>query len=378
MEFRYKLYVLFPLLLIVSGVVKGQSTVSFAEQFVVGDTAIFRFALGDSLFRDNYKGNREAIAYLSHSIRTCRNEIESGRVKIRVKGFWDAEPSRGTNMLVAKDHSNQIKSYFIVMDSVKESHFRTANYVKRWNGQQDVVAIAYLCRTAGEKIETTPISESEEKLELYSISGTASQPQSDPVSEKADIPEPEPEQSPVSSSAGEANDELSKPDVARNRWAIKTNVAYLAATVANLGVEYSFGKRYSLDLPIIYSPYTVSRSYCLRFLAVQPELRYWMEDPMKGHFFGVHFNIGAFNISVDKENRYQSADGFYGAGISYGYVLPFAGHWAAEFTLGAGYVYTKYDVYYNISNGACYKKGVLHDYWGLTKVGVNLVYRFGK
>lgn len=105
------------------------------------------------------------------------------------------------------------------------------------------------------------------------------------------------------------------------RWAIKTNVAYLAATVANLGVEYSFGDHYSIDLPIIYSPYTVARDYRLRFLAVQPEFRYWLKAPMKGHFFGVHLNIGAFNIAVDNKNRYQSPDGFYGVGLSYGYVL---------------------------------------------------------
>ena len=89
------------------------------------------------------------------------------------------------------------------------------------------------------------------------------------------------------------------------RWAIKTNVAYLAATVANLGVEYSFGDHYSIDLPIIYSPYTVARDYRLRFLAVQPEFRYWLKAPMKGHFFGVHLNIGAFNIAVDNKNSYQ-------------------------------------------------------------------------
>ena len=102
------------------------------------------------------------------------------------------------------------------------------------------------------------------------------------------------------------------------RWAVKTNVAYLAATVANLGVEYSFGDRYSVDLPVIYSPYTVARDYRLCFLAVQPEFRYWLKKPMEGHFFGVHLHIGAFNIAVDDRNRYQSPDGFYGAGLSYG------------------------------------------------------------
>ena len=171
---------------------------------------------------------------------------------------------------------------------------------------------------------------------------------------------------------------LSDPVRPSYRWAVKTNVAYLAATVANLGVEYSFGKHYSVDLPIIYSPYTVARDYRLRFLAIQPEFRYWLKKPMEGHFFGVHLHIGAFNIAVDDRNRYQSPDGFYGAGLSYGYVLPFARHWAAEFTVGAGYVHTKYDTYYNIPNGARFEKGRSYNYWGLTKVGINLVYRFGK
>lgn len=162
------------------------------------------------------------------------------------------------------------------------------------------------------------------------------------------------------------------------RWAVKTNVAYLAATVANLGVEYAFGKHFSVDVPVNYSPYTVSRNYRMRFLTVQPEFRYWLKNPLKGHFFGAHLNIGAFNISVDERNRYQTPDGFYGVGLSYGYMLQFARHWAVEFTVGAGYIHTRYDAYYNIDNGARFEKAVPYNYWGLTKVGIGLVYRFGK
>ena len=164
----------------------------------------------------------------------------------------------------------------------------------------------------------------------------------------------------------------------QHRWAIKSNVAYLLATVANLGAEYRFANHYSIDLSVIYSPYTVARDYRLRFLAFQPELRYWPKASMKGHFFGTHLNIGAFNISVDHENRYQSPNGFYGMGMSYGYMLPLTRCWAAEFTIGLGYVFTKYDTYYNIPNGARYEKGKPYNYWGLTKVGVSVVYRFGK
>lgn len=36
------------------------------------------------------------------------------------------------------------------------------------------------------------------------------------------------------------------------------------------------------------------------------------------------------------------------------------------------------DTYYNIPNGARFEKGRAYNYWGLTKVGINLLYRFGK
>ncbi|MFR3488530.1 MAG: DUF3575 domain-containing protein [Alistipes ihumii] len=75
-----------------------------------------------------------------------------------------------------------------------------------------------------------------------------------------------------------------------------------------------------VDLPVIYSPYTVARDYRLCFLPFNRN-RYWLKTDGRP-LFGVHLHIGAFNIAVDDRNRYQSPDGFYGAGLSYGYMLP--------------------------------------------------------
>lgn len=143
-------------MLIASSSVKGQGKYLLAEQVVGRDTAVFRFAPGDKVFRATYKGNEKAIAHLSRSIRAYYDEIQSGEVKIRVKGFWDTGASQSANLLSAKEHSNYIKSYFIVTDSVKEAHFRTTNYVRKWRGQPDVVAIAYLFRESGERVVTPP------------------------------------------------------------------------------------------------------------------------------------------------------------------------------------------------------------------------------
>ncbi len=167
------------------------------------------------------------------------------------------------------------------------------------------------------------------------------------------------------------------PERDYDRWAIKSNALYLAAGVTNIGGEYAFHPHWSVDLPLVYSPYTIARRYRMRFLYIQPEARYWLDRPMKGHFFGVHLHAGVFNVSLDNKNRYQSEKGFHGAGISYGYAMPLSRRWSMEFTVGVGYAFTKYCTYYNVPNGLRYEKDLPYHYWGLTKLGLNFVYRFG-
>lgn len=167
------------------------------------------------------------------------------------------------------------------------------------------------------------------------------------------------------------------PERDYDRWAIKSNTLYLAAGVTNIGGEYAFHRHWSVDLPLVYSPYTLARTYRMRFLYIQPEARYWLDRPMKGHFFGVHLQAGVFNVSLDNKNRYQSEKGFHGAGISYGYAMPLSRRWSMEFTVGVGYAFTKYCTYYNVPNGIRYEKDIPYHYWGLTKLGLNFVYRFG-
>ena len=167
------------------------------------------------------------------------------------------------------------------------------------------------------------------------------------------------------------------PERDYDRWAIKSNALYLAAGVTNIGGEYAFHPHWSVDFPLVYSPYTLARTYRMRFLYIQPEARYWLDRPMKGHFFGVHLHAGVFNVSLDNKNRYQSEKGFHGAGISYGYAMPLSRRWSMEFTVGVGYAFTKYCTYYNVPNGLRYEKDRPYNYWGLTKLGLNFVYRFG-
>lgn len=156
---------------------------------------------------------------------------------------------------------------------------------------------------------------------------------------------------------------------------VKTNLAAWAGTIMNVAVDVEVGRHWSVELPVLWCPWYVSEKHAVKTFTIQPEARYWLSKPGAGHFFGVHAHVGWFNVKWNRD-RYQDTDRpLLGAGISYGYLLPFNAHWAGEFTLGAGYANMRYDTWYNIDNGARIDTRT-KNYWGITRVGLSVVYRF--
>lgn len=166
-------------------------------------------------------------------------------------------------------------------------------------------------------------------------------------------------------------------------FAIKTNLAAYVPLILNLGIEVPIGNNFSFDLPVYYSPYTVARNYNFRVLIAQPEFRYWFKEAFDGHFIGAHATGGWYNTAFkwhNSDTRYQDKDGetpYYGFGLSYGYAIKLSERWGMEFTAGFGYSRFDYDQFYNIENGAKFNTREL-DYWGPTKFGVTISYKFNK
>lgn len=158
--------------------------------------------------------------------------------------------------------------------------------------------------------------------------------------------------------------------------ALKTNVLYDACALLNLAVEMQVHKKITVELPLTCSLWDLGSEHGVRTVALQPEARWWIgNEAGRGHFVGLHAHVAWFNVKWN-DNRYQDVDRpLLGAGLSYGYKLPLSEHWGAEFTLGLGYANMKYNTYYNIANGALLDTRVRH-YWGVTRVGASLVYRF--
>ena len=208
------------------------------------------------------------------------------------------------------------------------------------------------------------------------------EPITEPEPEPIVVPEPEPEPvvvpEPEPVVVPEPEPTLVIPVLETRFIAAKTNLLVGAATVANLGFEIELGRKWSLDVPVYYSPYNITPTRKCRILATQPEVRFWPAKAGSGHFIGLHGTVGFFNIAINDHGRYQDPDSpAWGCGLGYGYALNFGANknWGLEFNIGLGVVKYKYDVYYNRENGQKFDFGEGW-WWGPTRAGITLTYKW--
>lgn len=180
----------------------------------------------------------------------------------------------------------------------------------------------------------------------------------------------------ASPTASEKQLDIIIPEAATQRYvAIKTNPAAWAGTMLNVAADVQVSHHVSLELPVVWCPWHIGNRRSVKVFALQPEVRWWLSQPGEGHFFGVHAHAAWYNVKW-KDDRYQDTGlPLLGAGLSYGYLLPLGSRWAGEFTLGAGYSNMRYDTYYNIDNGVRIDTRT-KNYWGITRIGVSVIYRF--
>lgn len=175
------------------------------------DTVVFRFAPKRRMFWADYKGNAAALDSLTRSIRQHKLSIESGNMKVRVLGFCSSYNSPQENLATAKNRSNQVKSYFIVREGLKEEHFRTTNSTRRWRGMTDVIAVAYLFQNTkaiahsdvqSNRCVVPADSLSENEAPAYRRTPEPAVEPDAPVAERPAEPESEPAQPVVEALAG--------------------------------------------------------------------------------------------------------------------------------------------------------------------------------
>ncbi len=164
--------------------------------------------------------------------------------------------------------------------------------------------------------------------------------------------------------------------------ALKTNLLYGATTTLNLGAEVGLGNKTSLEIMGGYNPWDLNADGTkkIKHWMVMPEFRYWFCENFNGHFLGLHSGYAFYNISgvpilfQPKETQNHRYQGWAtGAGLAYGYSLILGNRWNLEFSLGGGWIYTRYDKY-DCGNCGSFKGQNEHHYFGLTKAAVSLIF----
>lgn len=350
-------------------------------------TFIFHYPPCIQMFKADYKSNRQTLQLLKKRLQT----FSKGKDTLYVNGYSGECDNDSRNRRTAFHRCNNLKGYLINYYGLRERDFKTVNTPHNHPDLGDIVVISYsslpLLKQMEEDVSKSLPAEKEQKTE--EITPVVVEKETEPVREeqeiKEEIQQAEQQATPVQQevkSDPERTDQpmqtdksVSAPQTSSRYLAVKTNLAAWAGTIMNLAADVQVSEHFSVELPVLWCPWYVSSEHAIKTFTVQPEARYWLSKPGKGHFFGVHAHVGWFNVKWNRD-RYQDTDRpLLGAGISYGYLLPFNAHWAGEFTLGAGYANMRYDTWYNIDNGARIDTRT-KNYWGITRVGLSVVYRF--
>lgn len=180
---------------------------------------------------------------------------------------------------------------------------------------------------------------------------------------------------------------LSLP-VLGQKVAVKTNLLSDGFLNPNAAIELAVAPRWTFDLSGQFNLWNLSHDRKWKHWALQPEARYWFCDRFSGHFVGMHllggqYNVGGIDIPFSflgtdfrkiRDSRFQGW--FAGAGIAYGYAWALHEHWNLEGEIGIGWTYTRYDQFRCTGCGKKIRENAPHNYFGPTKVAVNLEYVF--
>ncbi|WP_254887442.1 DUF3575 domain-containing protein [Parabacteroides distasonis] len=350
-------------------------------------TFVFHYPPCIQMFKADYKSNRQTLQLLKKRLQT----FSKGKDTLYVNGYSGECENDSRNRRTAFHRCNNLKGYLINYYGLRERDFKTVNTPHNHPDLGDIVVISYSSlpplKQVEEDVSKSLPAEKEQKTE--EITPVVVEKETEPVREEQEIKEEiqqveqqvtpvqqevksEPEQT---DKPMQTDESVSAPQTSSRYVAVKTNLAAWAGTIMNLAADVQVSEHFSVELPVLWCPWHVSSKHAVKTFTIQPEGRYWLARPGKGHFFGVHAHIGWFNVKWNRDRYQDTSRPLLGAGISYGYLLPLGEHWAGEFTLGAGYANLKYNTYYNIGNGARIDTRT-KNYWGITRVGISVVYRF--
>lgn len=120
---------------------------------------------------------------------------------------------------------------------------------------------------------------------------------------------------------------------------VKTNLLGLVTTNLNVGMDIKVTPTKTINIPVSGSPFNFGK-YAIRYITVQPGLRFWLYENYIGHFLSGYLVGAKFNTTVNDIDR----DGWAaGIGASYGYSWLLSTRWSLECEMGLALLYNRYD-----------------------------------
>ena len=161
--------------------------------------------------------------------------------------------------------------------------------------------------------------------------------------------------------------------------ALKNNMIYDLALAPNVEVEFSIGKRWSLNTEYKCPWWLNSRnSFCYQLLSGGVEVRCWLGNRnlcnrLTGYFLGLYTEGGVYDFQLKEESGIRGKY-YMTSGLSCGYARRITGHLAIECSLGIGYLTTEYCKYTSYKGELVRTNGGHFHFVGPTKVAVSLVW----
>ena len=164
---------------------------------------------------------------------------------------------------------------------------------------------------------------------------------------------------------------------------LRSNCLYDLLASPNVGVEIQtdLGLAFQLDYTgAWWNSYTRNRFWSNYIF--QSELRYYtdrkrMDTPYFGHHFGAYAQLGTYDFEFGGKGRLcRDLDMTVGIGVSYGYSMAVSKSLNIDFTLGLGFLHSRYDYYQPNREGDGYSRIETRqlNFIGPTKLEVALVW----
>lgn len=170
-------------------------------------------------------------------------------------------------------------------------------------------------------------------------------------------------------------------------WAIKTNALYDLLLVPNIGVEFGFGKNWSVGANWMYGWWKHdAKHWYWRVYGGDLYVRRWlgkqaMQQALTGHHLGVYAQMLTYDFATGGRGYMGGKPGgnlwdkaSYAAGIEYGYSLPVATSLNLDFSIGIGYMGGQYHEYIPMDDCYVWQTTKNRHWFGPTEAEVSLVW----